>query len=114
MKKSSHDSPSKILSTGVCLFLIIVLSGQVYAGNPTPDPRNRLRASVVVIADKTAKYNLIYVSERPFRVSTSAVILDYNDERIPLDSLRTPCKAKIDYRLFGDNRYPMVEKIQVE
>ena len=60
------------------------------------------------------KDNLIYVNERTFRVSTSAVILDYNDERIPLDSLRTPCKAKINYRLFGENRYPMVEKIQVQ
>jgi len=114
MKRSSHQSRSKILSAGACLFLIMALSVQVHAGNPAADPRNTLRASVVVITDKAEKYNFIYVSERPFRVSTSAVILDYNDEKIPLGSLRTPCKAKISYRLFGDNRYPMVEKIQVQ
>jgi hypothetical protein len=114
MKKPIRLSRPKILYAGACLFLIMALIGQVHAGNPAADPRNTLRASEVVIEDKAEKYNLIYVSERPFRVSTSAVILDYNKEKIPLGSLRTPCKAKITYRLFGDNRYPMVQKIQVQ
>jgi hypothetical protein len=114
MKKPIRLSQLKILSAVACFFLTMALSGQVHAGNPAADPRNKLRASVVVIADKAEKYNLIYISERPFRVSTSAVILDYNKEKIPLGSLRTPCQAKITYRLFGDNRYPMVEKIHVQ
>ena len=114
MNKSIHPSRSKNVYVGACLLLLLAFSVQVHAGNPVADPRNTLRASVVVITDKAEKYNFIYVSERPFRVSTSAVILDYNDEKIPLGSLRTPCKAKISYRLLGDNRHPMVEKIQVQ
>ena len=114
MKKPIRLSRSKILYAAACLFLIMVLAAQVHAGNPAADPRNTLRASMVVIKDKAEKYNLIFVGERPFRVSTSAVILDYNKEKIPLSSLRTPCQAKITYRLFGDNRYPMVEKIHVQ
>jgi hypothetical protein len=92
----------------------MAVSGPLHTGNSPVGPLNTLRASMVVIDDKAEKYNLIFVSERPFRVSTSAVILDYNKEKIPLGSLRTPCQAKITYRLFGDNRYPMVEKIQVQ
>ena len=114
MKKLIRISGWKILYAGTCFFLMMAVSGQLHAGKPAVDPRNTIRASVVVIEDKAAKYNLIFVSERPFRVSTSATILDYNKERIPLSSLQTPCKAKITYRLFGDNRYPMVEKIQVQ
>ncbi len=105
---------SKILYAAAALFLMMALSGKAQTAGPAPGPRNTLRTSVVVIDDKAEKYNLIFVSERPFRVSTTALIIDYDKEKIPLGSLRTPCKAKIKYRLFGDNRYPLVEKIQIQ
>ena len=90
----------------------MVMAQGTLAGEPVTMPAGSLRVNVFTIEDKADKYRFIFVGERRFRVSPTATILDYNGESIPLSSLPVPCRAKVTYYLFGDNRDPLVEKIQ--
>ena len=80
---------------------------------PVFTPQQTVRAEVVDITEIAEKYNLIFVGERRFRVSTTAGILDRNGKRIPLHFLPVPVRATLTYQLFGENRDPLVIKIQV-
>lgn len=72
-----------------------------------------LEERVFTIDDKAPKTGYIFISERRFRVAHGTTILDYGGKDIPLKRLPTPCRAKVTYRLFGDHRDPMVEKIRL-
>ena len=67
--------------------------------------------AVVRIDGKSAEYNYIFINERRFRVSPDAEIIDYGGSERPLSWLPTPCRAEITYRMYGDHRHPLVEKI---
>ena len=71
-------------------------------------------SSEVNIDDKTDKYNAIFVGERRFRLSSTVVILDINKKEIPLSLVPIPCRAKIEYFLFGDHREPLIKSIQLK
>ena len=90
----------------------MIIAQEALAKTPAAMPTNSLEVGVFTIEDKADKYNFIFIGERRFRVSPTATILDYRGESIPLSSLPVPCRAKITYHLFGDNRDPLIEKIQ--
>ncbi|MBW1863515.1 MAG: hypothetical protein JRJ02_14260 [Deltaproteobacteria bacterium] len=90
------------------------MSGRAYAKEPIITPQGLQKIKVVTISDKAEKYNFIFVGEQRFRVSSSAIILDYGKKPIHLRFLAVPCKAEITYRLFGYNRDPLIEKIQLK
>jgi hypothetical protein len=79
---------------------------------PGPDP-SLLIQDTVTIDDKAESFRYIFVKERRFRVSETAVILDYNGKKMTLMDLPIPVRAKISFRLFGDNRHPIINKIQI-
>jgi len=112
-RKKQPDLLSKTVYTSLALILLSMVMAQgVLAGKSVIIPADPLRVKVFTIEDKADKYRFIFVGERRFRVSPTATILDYNGESIPLSYLPIPCRAKVTYYLFGDNRDPLVEKIQ--
>lgn len=102
-----------LFATLVLIFLPITMLDHAHAGRPVMLSRNDLRVSTVTIDNMADKYNFIFVGERRFRVSPTAAILDYSGKSIPLGFLPIPCRAKMTYHLFGDNRDPLVIKIQL-
>ena len=93
--------------------LSITLIPEAQGKPPVFTPLQTVKAEVVEITEIVEKYNFIFVGERRFRVSTTAGILDRNGENIQLRLLPVPVRAKLTYQLFGENRDPLVIKIQV-
>ncbi len=112
-RKQHSNLLLKTLYTSLTVILLsMIIAQEALAKTPVAMPTNLFEVGVFTIEDKADKYRFIFVGERRFRVSPTATILDYNGESIPLSSLPVPCRAKITYYLFGDNRDPLVEKIQ--
>lgn len=111
-RKKQPDLLSKTVYTSLALILLSMVMAQGTLAGKTIISADPLKVNVFTIEDKADKYRFIFVGERRFRVSPTATILDYRGESIPLSSLPVPCRAKITYYLFGDNRDPLVEKIQ--
>ena len=112
-KKTEPDLLSKTVCASLALILLsMIMVQEALAGRSANKSAVPLMVKVFTIEDKADKYRFIFVGERRFRVSPTATILDYNGESIPLGYLPVPCRAKVTYYLFGDNRDPLVEKIQ--
>ena len=105
---------SKTLSISLVVILLSIAISQAHAEKPAIMSEGVSKVILVEIDNKVAKYSFIFVGERRFRVSSTTTILDHSRKRITLELLPIPCRAKITYRLFGDNRDPMVEKIQLK
>ena len=113
-REKQHSGLSAVLvAAAIVIFLPILLIAHAHAEPPVILSMNTLKVRTVQIDGKSDKYNFIFVCERRFRVSPTASILNYRGENIPLKRLPIPCRAKITYHLFGDNRDPFVEKIQL-
>ena len=80
---------------------------------PVFTPLQTVKAEVVEITEIADKFHLIFIGERRFRVSITAGILDRNGKKTQLGLLPVPVRAKLTYQLFGENRDPLVLKIQV-
>lgn len=94
---------------------ILAASPHVFAGQP-PKPLSdgsMKERKLLTIADKSPDYNYIFIKDRRFQVSTSAVMLDHRGRKISLKDLLVPCKAYVTYQIFGDARDPMVHEIQL-
>ena len=100
--------------TALATIFLFGIIAQVHAEGPPINPVNPLMVSIVTIDAKADKYNFVFVGERRFRVPNTATILNRVGRSITLRSLPVPCKAEITYLLFGDNRDPLIEKIQLE
>ena len=111
MRKTILPNLLFVSLTAICITLMGV---QAFAKEPILTPQGMQKTQIVTIDDKAENYRLIFVGERRFRISPSAKILDYAGNPIPLKFFLVPCKAKITYRLFGDNRDPQVDKIQLQ
>ena len=100
------------------LYSVLLITFLFFTAVLTPEPVDaaggEIRTSEVDIDDKTDKYNAIFVGERRFRVSPTAAILDINKKEIPLSLVPIPCRAKIEYFLFGDHREPLIKSIQLK
>ena len=98
-------------------YSVLVVTFLFFTAVHTPEPvyaaGGEIRTSEVDIDAKTDKYNAILVGERRFRVSPTAAILDINKKEIPLSLVPIPCRAKIEYFLFGDHREPLIKSIQL-
>lgn len=66
---------------------------------------------IVTIEDIAPKQHFIFVSDRAFRMLPSTVILDRDGNTLSYKALGVPCKARITFRLFGNNRHPLVTRI---
>jgi hypothetical protein len=111
-RKSVLSSHSFLAVLGITI--VFSLFSQAYAEKPTPmQDGSSLNESIVTIQDKDGERGFIFVGERRFRVSTTAKILGYRGEELSLKLLPLPCRAKIVYQLFGDNRHPLVQRIQL-
>ncbi|MEW6669610.1 MAG: hypothetical protein AB1512_30740 [Thermodesulfobacteriota bacterium] len=92
----------------------VASSPQAWARGPQkPFPGHQMQKRQLTINEKSPDYNYIFVGERRFKVSTSAEILDRRGRKLSLQDLRVPCSANITYQMPGDNRDPMVHRIQL-
>ncbi len=101
-------------AAAVCIIVLILGPAAAPAfPPPAPDPEKAQVTAGVTISEVAHEYNLIYVSERPFRVLADTPILDREGGRLSLEALRPPLSATITFRLQGRNRHPVVIRIVV-
>ena len=113
-RRKQYLALSTTLFSALATIFLFGIIAQAHAEEPPINPVNPLMVSMVTINDKADKYNFIFVGERRFRVSHTATILNYRGKSISLRLLPIPCSAEITYHLFGDNRDPLVQKIQLK
>lgn len=118
MKKTKKTiALSKIFFGFVLVMSLFFMTGQMEQARAQKNgvlPAGDVRVLTVEIDGMDVKHNFIFITERRFRVSHTAAILNVRGEKIPFKLLRVPSRAEITYRLFGDNRDPLVEKIQLK
>lgn len=91
--------------------LVSLIGAPAMALPPAPSAMDKAETRVVLIEEKAPGPHYIYVKERAFRVEPEATIQDGNGNALTLETLPVPCKARITFYLFGDNRRPYVTRI---
>ena len=90
------------------IFVITAHPGTVF---PKSAPQSLDRLATVTISGKTA--DAVLVSERPFTIIESTIIVNVKGKKIQLSDLAVPCNAEIEYRLRMDEN-PLALKITVK
>lgn len=107
---------STLMLESAALLILLFLAGPA-AAQPTAKETQKtgeIRATArMTISEVAAEYNLIYVTERAFRVTPEAAVLDGAGNEISLKELSPPFKAMVTYVLTGGNQRPLVTGIKV-
>lgn len=107
---------STLMLESAALLILLFLGGPAPAQPTSKETQktSEIRATArMTISEVAAEYNLIYVTERAFRVAPEAAVLDGAGNEISLKELSPPFQAMVTYVLTGGNQHPLVTGIKV-